>query len=149
LAYNPFKKPFGDAFSGSFVTTSLQYPLGRNSVLSDPFNVNGKRSDVAKEEEIQKQNALQAQQNAALEGSNDPTLDAQTRKEFADLYQQSVSNLGSLDGQNLTNVLDQARKGTGIYGIRRSNYLETQQAKNQPGRAQLMSLGTNRVLGAK
>jgi hypothetical protein len=87
--------------------------------------------------------AIEISQSKGSQGAvlGDKTIDTKTREQLIKLYQSGGSS------QQITDVLNQAREGKGIYGVRRTNENQQIIKRIQPGRQQVLSLGSGSVIG--
>ena len=104
----------------------------------DPISVQKRNAqDQANQDQISSDQ--QARALALQEALADNSLDAKTRSELAKLYQSGA------DASQISDTLNKARQGVGIYGIRRINNNEAIIKAAQPGRS--ATLGYGSVLG--
>jgi hypothetical protein len=113
----------------------------------------------------EQQNRIDTEMNARkqliFDATGDENLDDKTKSELVALFEAGnkimknttvqdewsvdtdlhrLSHAG-VDAHTMKSILDKAKKGIGVYGVRRLNFMEGKNAVAQPGRAQLASTG--------
>lgn len=125
-----------------FVDNTANY-VGGGQMSRDIRAVTGNNGPSALEQigNMVTEEEKRARNQAYADSLSNETIDEVTRQELVNLYSAGTSST------TLNGILTAAKEGKGIYAVRKMVENNAAVMRAQPGRNQLVTLGTGRILG--